>query len=73
MRAQLSRWLQPAPDSLAAQEARSGHPPWTHFVHLVWSVWVFLTPAFSGGAYGFTPRWRWSRCASRCCRGTPRA
>ncbi len=57
MRTQLSRWLQPAPDSLAAQEARCGHPPWTQFVHLVWSVWVFLTPAFSDGAYGFTPRW----------------
>jgi len=57
MRTQLSRWLQPAPGSLAAQDACSGQPTWTHFVHLVWSVWVFLTPAFSGGAYGFTPRW----------------
>ena len=26
-------------------------------MHLVWSVWVFLTPLFSGGDYGFTPRW----------------
>ena len=57
LRTQLSRWLQPAPGSLAAQDACSGQPTWTHFVHLVWSVWVFLTPAFSGGAYGFTPRW----------------
>jgi len=57
MRTQLARWLQPAPDSLAAHETRVGRPAWTPFVHLVWSVWVFLTPTFSGGAYGFTPLW----------------
>ena len=51
------RWLQPAPGSIAEQERLLGRSPWTNFVHLVWSVWVFLTPAFSGGAYGFTPRW----------------
>ena len=26
-------------------------------VHLIWSIWVFLTPLFSGGDYGFTARW----------------
>lgn len=57
MRTTLSRWLQPAPDSLAAREASTGQPAWTHFVHLVWSAWVFLTPAFSSGSYGFTVRW----------------
>ncbi|MFT4179811.1 MAG: sensor histidine kinase [Thermomonas sp.] len=53
----LPRWLQPAPDSLAAGEMRLGRPLWTHFVHLVWSVWVFLTPLLSDGIYGFTLRW----------------
>ena len=51
------RWLQPSPGSIAAQERLLGRSPWTNFVHLVWSVWVFLTPAFSTGSYGFTPRW----------------
>ena len=41
----------------AAREASTGQPAWTHFVHLVWSAWVFLTPAFSSGSYGFTVRW----------------
>ncbi|MEL1265508.1 sensor histidine kinase [Pseudoxanthomonas putridarboris] len=53
----LTRWLEPRPDSLAAHDLRMGRSPWTHAVHLVWSVWVFLTPAFSGGAFGFTARW----------------
>src|SRR6478672_6715206 len=34
-----------------------GRSSWTNFVHLVWSIWVFLTPAFSSGEFGFTPRW----------------
>ena len=51
------RWLQPAPGSIAEQERLLGRSPWTNFVHLVWSVWVFLTPAMSAGAYGFTPLW----------------
>lgn len=58
MRMTLSRWLRPAPDSLVAQDVRIGRPAWTHFVHLGWSAWVFLTPAFAGGGpYGFTLRW----------------
>ena len=28
-----------------------------HFIHLVWSIWVFLTPALSSGDFGFTPTW----------------
>ena len=51
------RWLQPAPGSIAAQERLLGRSHWTNFVHLIWSVWVFLTPAFSTGSFGFTPRW----------------
>ena len=53
----LPHWLQPAPDSVAAQELRLGRSPWTNFIHLVWSVWVFLTPAVSGGAFGYTLHW----------------
>jgi len=51
------RWLQPAPGSIADQERRAGRSPWLAMVHLAWSVWVFLTPLFSGGEFGFTPRW----------------
>ncbi|HEY1068931.1 sensor histidine kinase [Thermomonas sp.] len=51
------RWMRPAPDSLVAQDLRLGRSPWTHHIHLVWSIWVFLTPAFSGGAFGYTLRW----------------
>jgi len=56
-RPRLPDWLRPAPDSLVAHDIRAGRPAWTGFVHVVWSVWVFLTPAFAGGAYGFTARW----------------
>ena len=51
------RWFIPAPGSLADQELRAGRSPWLMMVHLVWSVWVFLTPLFAGGDYGFSPRW----------------
>ncbi|HRP71768.1 MAG TPA: sensor histidine kinase [Luteimonas sp.] len=49
--------LRPAPDSLVASDVRAGRPAWTGFVHVFWSVWVFLTPAFSGSAYGYNLRW----------------
>lgn len=52
-----ARWPQPAPDSLVAQDLRLGRPAWTHHIHLVWTIWVFITPAFSSGAYGYTLRW----------------
>jgi two-component system sensor histidine kinase DesK len=58
------RWLTPQPGSLAALEQRMGRSPWTAMIHLVWSVWVFLTPAFSGGAYGYSARWAWLTLAS---------
>ena len=51
------RVLQAAPDSVAAHELRLGRSPWTSFIHLVWSVWVFITPAFSDGDFGYTTRW----------------
>ena len=53
----LCQWIKPAPDSMAAQERRLGRPVWPMFVHLVWSVWVFITPAFSDGDFGYTTRW----------------
>jgi len=42
-------WLQPAPDSAVATALRQGKSPWTDAVHLLWSVWLFITPAFGGG------------------------
>ncbi len=55
----LQRWLAPRPGSIAAFDQRMGRSPWLSMVHVVWSVWVFLTPAFSGGAYGYTALWAW--------------
>ncbi|HLT43677.1 MAG TPA: sensor histidine kinase [Luteimonas sp.] len=54
-----THWLRPAPGSIAAQEQCAGRSPWLPMIHLVWSVWVFLTPAFAGGASGFSARWAW--------------
>lgn len=51
------RWLQPKPDSIVAYEQQLGRSGWLPFVHLVWSVWVFTTPMFSTGEFGYT--WRW--------------
>ena len=54
----LLAWLQrqftPAPDSAAAQDVRRGKSPWTGGVHLLWSLWVFLTPLLGDGY-----DWRW--------------
>ncbi len=49
-----SRWFRPAPDSLLATAVRLGKSPWSEAIHLAWSVWVFITPLFSGG---YTLRW----------------
>lgn len=48
-------WLAPAPDSSVATALRQGKSPWTDGVHLLWSVWLFITPLFGGG-YG----WKWA-------------
>lgn len=50
----LPAWLKPAPDSSMADNMRRGKSPWTDAVHLLWSIWIFITPAFSNG---FT--WHW--------------
>jgi two-component system sensor histidine kinase DesK len=44
----------PAPDSAAADAIRRGQSPWADGVHLLWSLWVFITPML-GGRYS----WKW--------------
>ncbi|MGJ4803669.1 sensor histidine kinase [Luteimonas sp. SDU82] len=51
--------VRPAPGSIAAHEQRAGRSPWLPMVHVVWSVWVFLTPAFAGGDYAYDARFAW--------------
>ncbi|WP_024870148.1 sensor histidine kinase [Pseudoxanthomonas suwonensis] len=51
----LPRWIRPAPDSLLMQNCRRGQPLWTEFVHLLWSVWVFIVPVFT--PQGHDARW----------------
>ncbi|MGY0618246.1 sensor histidine kinase [Lysobacter sp. A378] len=51
----LPAWLSPAPDSLVAIALQRGKSPWLHAIHLLWSVWVFLTPLFGGGF-----SWQWA-------------
>lgn len=50
----LPAWLSPAPDSQVGIALQRGRSPWLHAIHLLWSVWVFLTPLFGGG-FG----WQW--------------
>ena len=47
--------LRPAPDSAVAENIRRGKSPWVDAIHLLWTLWVFLTPLFGGG---YT--WRWA-------------
>lgn len=51
---QFQAWLAPAPDSAVADELRQGRSPWSDGVHLLWSIWVFITPLLGGG---YT--WQW--------------
>ncbi len=53
--ATLRSWLSPAPDSVLAAVSRQGRSPWSEWVHLLWSAWVFLTPSFSPA--GYDARW----------------
>ena len=48
-------WLRPAPDSLLVRSRHRGLPPWAEFVHLLWTMWVFVTPSFT--AQGYDARW----------------
>ncbi len=51
----LPQWLRPAPDSAVAIDLRVGKSPWIEAIHLMWSVWVFITPVFTPGGYSL--RW----------------
>jgi two-component system sensor histidine kinase DesK len=42
----LRNWFTPAPDSLVAISLQKGKSPWVDAIHLLWSVWVFVIPAF---------------------------
>lgn len=57
----LASLLRPAPDSAVADNLRRGKPAWADAIHLLWTVWVFMTPLFSGG---YTLRWLWFTLAS---------
>ncbi|HJR74344.1 MAG TPA: sensor histidine kinase [Luteimonas sp.] len=50
----LAAWFKPAPDSAVADVVRRQKSPWTDGVHLLWTMWVFITPLFGGG---YTARW----------------
>lgn len=39
-------WLRPAPDSMSRQMHTAGFRGWLWLFNLVWSFWVFMTPAF---------------------------
>lgn len=51
----LRAMFKPAPDSLVAHDLARGQPTWTHAIHLLWSLWLFITPLF--GDHGYTLRW----------------
>jgi two-component system sensor histidine kinase DesK len=53
VRKTLEAWFTPAPDSMVAQSIRKGKSPWVDAVHLLWSLWVFITPIFDR----FSARW----------------
>ncbi|SEL50847.1 two-component system, NarL family, sensor histidine kinase DesK [Pseudoxanthomonas sp. GM95] len=44
-------WLRPAPGSYSADQIAQGKSPWTETVHLIWSLWVFVTPVFTPNGY----------------------
>lgn len=48
-------WFTPAPDSYAAGSVRKGKSAWVDCVHLLWSVWIFITPMFDH----YTWQWAW--------------
>lgn len=54
----LARWFTPAPDSGVVDDLRRGKSPWADCVHLLWSVWIFITPLFERGTNGgYTRTW----------------
>ncbi|MDW2980743.1 sensor histidine kinase [Rhodanobacter sp. KK11] len=55
--ASITRWFVPAPDSAVADDLRRGKSPWADSVHLLWSLWIFITPLFDRGLHGYTLTW----------------
>ncbi len=53
----IARWFAPTPDSAVAGDLRRGKSPWADSVHLLWSLWIFITPLFDGGLRGYTLTW----------------
>src|SRR5690606_8902803 len=53
--ATLRRWLRPAPDSMVGCALRRGRPMWSEFMHVLWSLWVFIVPVFVPD--GYDRRW----------------
>ena len=53
----IARWFTPAPDSGFADDVRQGINPWATCVHLLWSLWIFITPMFERGLTGYTRGW----------------
>lgn len=51
------RQVIPAPDSGVAEDIRHGKSPWADCVHLLWSLWIFVTPLFDHGTAGYTHAW----------------
>ena len=49
------RWFRPAPDSVLMQSQCRGAPAWAEYVHLLWTMWVFVTPVFT--PQGYDARW----------------
>jgi two-component system sensor histidine kinase DesK len=47
-------WLQPAPDSVVGQSIRRGKSPASEAIHLLWSMWAFITPLFSSAGYSLS-------------------
>jgi len=45
-------WMSPAPDSAVAEALRQGKSPWADAIHVLWSLWVFVTPSFGDGYSG---------------------
>lgn len=60
----ITRWFAPAPDSAVADDIRRGKSPWADSIHLLWSVWIFITPLFDHGLHGYTRSWLLATLAS---------
>ncbi|UNK56261.1 sensor histidine kinase [Pseudoxanthomonas daejeonensis] len=44
-------WIKVAPDSLLAASQSRGQPAWMEFIHVLWTMWVFVVPVFTPQGY----------------------